>query len=167
MLVRQGVLSMARPWAVFYIATSEGDAPVKTGEIEISEEIYQLARANTKRMFGIRVKQLTKILRDLGQETEDDLPVYMVTNEKAYEGAAAFLDPLFLEKFAEKIGHDFYTLPSSVHEVMFAVKKPGIMPEKIKALVEYANKTVVNEDEFLSNNVYLYDRKEKDIIIMT
>ena len=67
-----------------------------------------------------------------------------------------------LEEFAEKMQDDIYILPSSLHEVILVPRK-GLEPGNLRSIVEDVNKTVVTKEEVLGENVYLYERKLKEI----
>lgn len=75
-------------------------------------------------------------------------------------GAGVIAYPNFFEDAAEKLGGDFYVLPSSIHEV-FLVRDNGEMTAKdLEAMVREVNATQVAPEEQLTDHVYHYDSKE-------
>lgn len=97
--------------------------------------------------------------------TAMDEMMFVVTSDISghfgYKGASAVAYPGFLEHAADVIGSDYYVIPSSIHEVIL-LKDFGMGdPAELIQLVKYVNQTEVLPEEFLSNNVYHYDPKNK------
>ena len=92
-------------------------------------------------------------------------PMYVATNVSKLNGACILLYDGVLEKFAEKIGGDFYILPSSVHEVLFVPANGDMDARYLIQMVREVNATQVAPDEVLSDNVYLY-HADKDFVEM-
>ena len=67
------------------------------------------------------------------------------------------------EKAAELLGSDYYILPSSVHEVILVPDAPGITEKELCDMVKQANRTVVDEKDILSDNVYHYSRGDRGL----
>ena len=93
------------------------------------------------------------------QAEGERIPMYVLTNRQKLQGAACMLYPDVLKCFGEKIGQDFYVLPSSVHEVILVPAIPVTGPEILKEIVTDINRTQVAPDEVLSDSVYFYSRK--------
>ena len=53
---------------------------------------------------------------------------------------------------------DYYILPSSVHEVIIVPYSEIYVCSKLDEMVREINSTQVEEEDVLSNHVYLYDR---------
>ena len=60
----------------------------------------------------------------------------------------------------------FYILPSSVDDLMILPKREGITFSNVRDLVKNANREAVLSEDFLSDNVYCYDSKTKEIRMM-
>ena len=87
--------------------------------------------------------------------------MYVLTNESGSLGAAALFYPDVKEKAAELIGSDYYVLPSSTHEVILVPDTAGINAKELCDMVKQANRTVVDEKDILSDNVYHYSKDER------
>ena len=87
--------------------------------------------------------------------------MYVLTNSTGSLGAAALFYPDVKEKAAELLGSDYYILPSSTHEVILVPDTAGINPKELCEMVKQANRTVVDEKDILSDNVYHYSRDER------
>lgn len=66
----------------------------------------------------------------------------------------------FMDQAAEKIGGDFFILPSSIHEILLVPDDGQKGADELKAMVMDVNATQVSPEERLSDNVYHYDSKE-------
>ena len=87
--------------------------------------------------------------------------MYVLTTESSTLGACAMYYPDVKEKAGELIGSDYYILPSSVHEVILIPDTAGIDAKELCDMVRQANRTVVEEKDILSDNVYHYSRDER------
>ena len=87
--------------------------------------------------------------------------MYVLTNTSGSLGAAALFYPDVKEKTAELLGSDYYILPSSTHEVIIVPDAPGIKAEELCDMVKQANRTVVDEKDILSDNVYHYSKDDR------
>ena len=87
--------------------------------------------------------------------------MYVLTNSTGSLGAAALFYPDVKEKAAELIGSDYYILPSSTHEVILVPDNPDIKAKDLCEMVKQANRTVVDEKDILSDNVYHYSREDR------
>ena len=82
-------------------------------------------------------------------------------NSHKLNGASAILYPNTLKGLYNKIG-SFYILPSSIHEVICVPDKNANL-EVLKSTVKDANKTVVSQEEKLSDNVYYFNGEELSV----
>ena len=96
------------------------------------EDLYRLAKKNTKELFPSYVKPLYKviqILSGLNEEADPDIPAeempYVVSNKNNCFGAHVMLYPEIFSDLANKLEADLFILPSSIHEVMAISTKSG------------------------------------------
>ena len=89
--------------------------------------------------------------------------MYVLTTETGTLGAAALFYPEVREKAAELMGSGYYVLPSSVHEVILVPDTIGHNEQELCDMVKQANRTVVEPQDVLSDNVYHYDRETRDL----
>ena len=87
--------------------------------------------------------------------------MYVLANTSGSLGAVALFYPDVKEKAAELIGSDYYILPSSVHEVILVPDSAGIDAKELCDMVKQANRTVVDAQDVLSDNVYHYSKDER------
>ena len=132
--------------------------------------LYHLAKKNTQRLFRGRVSSMMEVMAEIISDSADAFedsafPMYVATNVFKMNGACILLYDGVLEKFAEKIGGDFYILPSSVHEVLFVPVNRDMDARYLIEMVREVNATQVAPDEVLSDNVYMY-HADKDFVEM-
>lgn len=110
------------------------------------EELEQIAYINTGKMFPVEIFKLSEFL-------------YVMTNEAKVHGATTMMYKDAVKALAEKIGGDFYLIPSSIHEVM-AIPEGTLDPKKLILMLEEGNRTCCAENEILSNTIYHYSVKK-------
>lgn len=93
--------------------------------------------------------------------------MYVLSNKRRFLGAACILYPDVMRCFANLIDRNFYVLPSSVHEVILLPDMGECNPNVLRNMVMEVNETEVEEAEFLSDNVYYYNRNEDKMTICT
>ena len=91
--------------------------------------------------------------------------MYVLTNPQRQFGAACILYPDVLDRFAGKLRKNLYVLPSSVHEVILVPERQGMCAEAFGQIVREINDTQVEREEVLSDSVYYYDWKKKELMI--
>lgn len=174
---------------VFYILVSKGAGGVSTVLVRDSfmdmwgadtQMLYPIAMENTQRIFRGMVQSMAGIMAGIMEDmldsgefydmppaaTGDVLPMYIATNYDKLNGASVLLYPNLLRDFAERIGSDFYILPSSVHELIFLPATVGMDVLDMKMMVQGVNSSEVAEDEILSDNVYFYSRAYDRVEVM-
>lgn len=111
-------------------------------------------------IFEGKVQNLLKKTEDLTES------LYALTNEQGLLGAAVMLYPDLMKQIAERIKTPFYIIPSSVHEVLILPKKEGMALSEVKDMVRTVNRSAVEPEDFLSDNVYCYDARTREIRMM-
>ena len=143
------------------------------------EEILSIARENTEnenfRISGMS-DTMTEIMRSQGLSDEyieemvgpmrEQEQMYVITNESKIDGSAAMLSDATMQAAYDRIGEDFYILPSSRHEVLAVPESSISDPADLKEMVESVNATEVSKSDYLSDNVYHYDGKEHELTPM-
>ena len=138
------------------------------------EELFSIAAKNTYMNPELRTKTrsmqsiLSSFQPELFDETEQ-LPepkmFVLCTNTGRY-GAAAIGDLEALISLSDQLDSDLYILPSSVHELIVLPKSEVTADVSVlREMVQSVNDTVLNTEEILSYNVYLFDREAKEVRI--
>ena len=136
------------------------------------EELYDLAYKNTETLFPVEVNSMFEMMASkmppeiaeiiFPEPDNIDEAMYVITNNNGINGAAAMLYTEPLDILSERFGADLYILPSSVHEVI-AVSAEVSDLEYLSETVRYANTNEVKAADYLSDNVYRYNRQEKKL----
>ena len=175
---------------IFYVVVSEdrvgtGTVTVHDNLMEMwgnpdIKELYRIAKNNTQRRDKGRVSNMMEIMGEIISHSADNvdpdvvdaffemdsvyednmMPMFVATNIKKVNGAGVILYDGLLRTFAEKIGGDFYILPSSVHEVILVPANGDMDARYLIQMVKEVNATEVSPDEVLSDNVYMYHADE-------
>jgi len=132
------------------------------------EELYTLAKQNTPVLFPWEMTSLAATVQDLmecGEELECEygefwstLPMQVLTNECKIQGAVCILYPDLLKKLAEEAEKNFYVIPCSIHEVILLPDSGAENGEQLREIIKEVNRTQVEPEEVLSDNLYYYNR---------
>lgn len=112
------------------------------------------------------IRSMTDILKDYGADDAfidtmgQDEVMYVASVPDNIGGAGVIAYPGFMDQAAEKLGGDFWILPSSVHEVLLVVDDGKQSAKALCRLVQSVNSEEVRPEERLSNHAYHYDCKE-------
>lgn len=87
--------------------------------------------------------------------------LYVASTESMNRGAGVLAYPDFLQEASEKIGGNFFILPSSIHELLFLKDTGDITRQDLASMVRSVNAAEVSPAELLFDNVYHYDGKDR------
>ena len=87
-------------------------------------------------------------------------PMYVLTNNQKLYGAGCMLYPGLLESISEKLDHDLFLLPSSIHEMILLPAANRSYSKELADMVAQINRTELAADEVLSDQVYYYSRAD-------
>ena len=80
--------------------------------------------------------------------------LFLLSNRSCFRGAAALFYPGITARLNELMGGAFYVLPSSIHELLLLPLSEGD-PQKLAEIIGSANRTVVNDADYLSDDLYI------------
>ncbi len=143
------------------------------------EDLHSLAMKNSQEKLPASVKSMNDIMLEmLGR---DGLPeevveamimnmppenqMYVISNSNSVNGASAIFYSDALADLSDKLGGvDLFVLPSSVHEVI-AVSTDMGTPEMLAEMVKEVNGSEVSLEEQLSDHVYKFDAKTRELAL--
>ncbi|MGN0293402.1 MAG: DUF5688 family protein [Lachnospiraceae bacterium] len=101
----------------------------------------------------------------LNQYTDEEshMEMFVLTNSSRCNGAAVLLYENCLEQAADRIGGNFYILPSSIHEVILLPDEENLNPHHLAEMVREINDHDVAATEKLSDTIYYYDTESRRI----
>ena len=86
--------------------------------------------------------------------------IYVVSNYDGLCGAGAVLYPGVLKDIADEFKSDLYIIPSSIHEsIVFPVGIEEIEPDIVRHMIQEVNECVLDPEDVLSSNLYIYSRE--------
>lgn len=130
----------------------------------LPEELRQVAKENTKNKLGVYCRRLGEMLceqfgMELPQEQgTESMSIWVLTNSVKANGAVLMTYPSVLSELAKELGSNLLILPSSIHEVLILVERDNRRVEDFRKMVKTVNTTEVSEQEFLSDNVYRFNK---------
>lgn len=97
-------------------------------------------------------------VNNMSNEAEN--PMMVITNDRTLNGAGVIFYPNVMEEISERLGSDFFILPSSVHETIVLSDNGTYTFEDLKEMVQDVNSTQVMPEDKLTDEVYHFDSKE-------
>ena len=133
-------------------------------------QLFDEAKKNTPILLPYQFCPMRKLLREIcpyavdeGEEEEES--IYVLSNKLRSFGAASMLYEGILEKVGQKLGENYYILPSSIHEVIVVPESKSPVKQDLEEMVREINETQVEEEEVLSDRVYYFSRKENRLFL--
>lgn len=138
------------------------------------DEIFADALDSMMKSEGIELTSLANIIMPGDEsivefdEFDDEMaPMWCLSNQLKNYGASVILYPGALEKIAETWDDSFYVIPSSVHEFLLIPTREfeimGMDKNHMRGLIKEINRTMVDEKDRLSDNLYYYDHETKTL----
>ncbi len=134
-------------------------------------EIMETAHRNTEDM-GFYCRSMDEVLRSMMPEdfTPDmetpeamvpDCGMYVCGNDINVDGAVCIASERFMGQVHQKLGEDFYILPSSRHEVIALPKSKAPDEGSLSNMIVEVNETQVSPEDVLSDHPYYYSAETR------
>ncbi len=132
----------------------------KANKEQWSEQfLWEMAKKNTKQFLPAK---LEPVYKDFRGHTEER-PVFVITNETQRYGAGVICYENFLGDISRKYNKSLYLLPISIHEMLLLFDEGEDSAEDLLHILEKSNQQL-NKEEFLSENIYYYDKYTGELI---
>lgn len=131
-----------------------------------SEDLYQLAKDNSKRLFPGKMISMEEFIGENSIEVQIDgtaaPEVYVISNEKYFNGAATiFYEEHMLEQLSENFGgKNIVLFPAGINEIYAVATDEADLTECQEVYKSFLAET---DSDCLGQNVLLYDAAEKNI----
>ena len=127
------------------------------------EQLHQDAVASQMAHRPPTLKNMSEMMAEMSGGLMDmtESPMWVATVEGGVNGAAAVQIPEFMDQAAEKLGGNFFVLPSSIHECLFIKDDGEFQRPQLEEMVQSVNATEVSAADFLSDSVYHYDSEAR------
>jgi len=161
---------------VFYVLIESSDngsaiVPITNSLLDVwnvdEDTVFRAAEENSKRVLPPVLTPMHQVLDKLDNGTRhDESGMYVLSNEYGNYGASCILYDGVLRQIGNKFGENYYIIPSSVHEVIVipCSKAPDDSID-LMSIISEVNECIVDDEEFLSNNLYYYDRSTDEVSI--
>ena len=121
--------------------------------------------------LGLCVKEPTPLLLDMetamfGSRENNNIldtderiqggAMYVLTSEESIHGASVVLNNGLLAEIAERVGGDYYLIPSSIHEWLILADDGTLDANELTAMIKDVNEIQVLPKEWLGDHVYRY-----------
>ena len=142
-------------------------------------DVWKAAERNTRLAYPQQCCPMEEVLLELAgkkakiwpalpeEDAEGPLAMKILTNHQRVFGSAVILYDRYLEELADRLNGSFYLLPCSIHEMILLPEKENMEKGFLENMVRDSNEKVVEEQEYLSDHVYYFDRKRKRVEIVT
>lgn len=130
------------------------------------EDLYDIAIKNQERVEdGLFVSMSAMFMDMIGtdvvekekSENKSDDTMFVLTNKSKIQGASILLNKSMMQKVIDRVGKDFFVIPSSIHEVIIVPNNQHTL--SVGTLVEIVhdvNESQVDLPDRLSDHVYRY-----------
>ena len=137
------------------------------------EQLHADAMENAPELKPAVIKGMSEVMAEMmGMSAEDlammgmptdpaDEQMFVATVPDKIHGAGIIAYQDFMDQAAERVGGDFFILPSSIHEILIVPDNGEMGLKDLEAMVKEVNATQVAPADKLTDSVYHYDSKEK------
>lgn len=151
------------------------------------QTLYNDALANMQLVRPVMMKPIFEVIGELLQEDAEDIgdceekhddvqlnsksgfetKMYVLTNEEKTFGAGVMCYDGILKLVANRMGGDYFIIPSSIHELIVLPISDDKNKDDIVEMIRDVNRTHIAPQEILSNNLYCYDSINEKVEIYT
>lgn len=137
------------------------------------EQLHADAMVNAPVIKPAVIQGISEILSEMmGMSKEDFMNMgyptepgkehmYIASVPDKIHGAGVIAYQDFMDEAAERLGGDFFILPSSLHEILLVPDDGAMSLEQLQETVREVNATQVSPEDKLTDNVYHYDSQNK------
>ncbi|WP_216697001.1 DUF5688 family protein [Anaerostipes faecalis] len=127
------------------------------------KDLWRCAKKNTPEMFPEKIESINEMFH---RHKKNEEPALILSNQQGLYGAGVILYEDILKNLADRYGWNLFLLPISIHEAMILFDRGQYVQEELLKIIQISNQTVVSENNFLSDNVYYYDRLDHELFCL-
>lgn len=160
-----------------------GSVQIENEHLELwgveKEQLHRLAIKNSVEKMPVKFLSIQEILigmlnqkgiatddlQDEMTKLQDEIPMYVLSNEQNYFGASVLYYPGVLKEISKRFQSDLIILPSSIHEVIVLPVSGEEQFDEMNEMIEDINKEQVADEEVLSGHLYYYNRSTEKLMI--
>lgn len=130
-------------------------------------ELRMLAEENTPKLLKAECVNMKELLMGSSvtdiDTLDDEIPMYVLSNNRKSYGAACILYPDMLKKIADRLGDDCYVIPSSLHETIL-IPASGMEAASLSEMIMTVNETALAKEDVLAEHPYFYSRDNEELV---
>lgn len=129
----------------------------------ITKELLRAdAMENAPEIRPSEIRGMSEVMSELApgmipEVAPEDEQMFVATVPNKIHGAGVIAYPNFMEDAVQKMGGDFFVLPSSIHEVLLVKDNGQVAAKELENMVKEVNATQVEPADQLTDHVYHYD----------
>ena len=154
---------------LFMVQVGGGTITVRNSHFKLwnvsKEDLLAYAKENFAKnpVFIAGMAEIARGMLNLNSEQKEtfeevDDVMFIMSNKSRIFGSVGLLLKEKIHAFAEKKDMNFFIIPSSVHELVLLPDFGGVDLDDLKGMIYAVNRTQLEPVDFLSDNVYYYDR---------
>ncbi len=140
---------------------------------QTASSLYEISMKNTYKEENTSVVSMRDLIQEFTreglmenpEEEDEQVPMIVVSNAKRVFGASMMGNIRLLKTLADFKKKDLYILPSSLHEIIVLPAEAENPAEEFRAMVQCVNQKQVSPEEFLSDEVYYFNREKQEVTI--
>lgn len=126
------------------------------------EQLRADAMENASEIRPSEIRGMSEVMSELApgmipEVAPEDEQMFVATVPNKIHGAGVIAYPNFMEDAAQKMGGDFFVLPSSIHGVLLVKDNGQMAAKELENMVKEVNATQVEPADQLTDHVYHYD----------
>lgn len=126
------------------------------------EQLRADAMENAPEIRPSEIRGMSEVMSEIApgmipEVAPEDEQIFVATVPDKIHGAGVIAYPNFMEDAAQKMGGDFFVLPSSIHEVLLVRDNGQMTAKELENMVKEVNATQVEPADQLTDHVYHYD----------
>jgi hypothetical protein len=126
------------------------------------EQLRADAMENAPEIRPSEIRGMSEVMSEIApgmipEVAPEDEQMFVATVPDKIHGAGVIAYPNFMEDAAQKMGGDFFVLPSSIHEVLLVKDNGQMTAKELENMVKEVNATQVEPADQLTDHVYHYD----------
>ncbi|WP_242945145.1 DUF5688 family protein [Oribacterium sp. C9] len=136
------------------------------------EQLHADAMENAPRIKPAEIKGMGEVIAEmmgvdkaemdaLYHVSPEDEQIFVASVPDKVHGAGVLAYQGFMDQAAERVGGDFFVLPSSIHEILIVPDNGKMGLSDLENMVRDVNATQVDPVDKLTDNVYHYDSQAK------
>ncbi|MCQ2499795.1 MAG: DUF5688 family protein [Lachnospiraceae bacterium] len=140
------------------------------------EKIMNAAIGHMMDIAPLDVMEITQLMESMSPKGLEQLPapdevpggkMIVVTTKNRKYGSVSILYPGALKNVSEEHfgGNGFYVLPCSIHEVICVPDDGEVCAAALQMMVIDINRSIVDPEDYLSDQVYFCDPKSDDVTV--